>query len=182
MSEFSDSYHLKDATAEDAIQLLHRAGLRGFVFPEANGWVTVLPEGDPFYPNQQLIETNQGVLLHFVNGEDHGWGFEVYEGARVAAAYMCEWEGAVQVRQSLDLPELERVLGPVLSSLDSERRREILNPVDHKEVFSAQPAAGLAEAVGLTNYSWISFEYLMRDREFGEESPFGAVFVASSLS
>lgn len=50
MSEFSDSYHLRSNNQQDGVDLLRAAGLRGYVFPPENGWVTVVAEGEEFDP------------------------------------------------------------------------------------------------------------------------------------
>ena len=177
MSEFSESYHLKTSETRHGIELLHRAGLRGFVFPATNGWVTVLPEGEPFVPNEPLIKASTGTLLYFGNAEDHGWWFAVYVDANPLVSYTCTWEDSIQVQQPLDIETFEEVIGPVLTSLGSEKVRQIFEPKDFEELFEVKPAYLLADAVGLKNYQWISFDYLKTDRAHGESNFDGVIFV-----
>ena len=44
MSEFSESYHLRSERQDDAVELLRRAKLKGYVYPPTSGWVTFLAE------------------------------------------------------------------------------------------------------------------------------------------
>ena len=177
MSEFSESYHLRAESTEAGIELLRRAGPRGFILPALNGWVTVLPEGDPFVPNEALISANTGTLFYYASAEDHGWWFALYVNDTPVASYSCTWEDSIQIHQSLDIAAFEKTLGPVLSALGDEETRKILSPNDIEEVFEQTPSYALAKAVGLTNYEWLSFHYLMTDKERGENNFEGVVFV-----
>ena len=177
MSEYSESYHLKAGSTEDGIDLLRRAGLRGFVLPASNGWVTVLPEGEPFVPDEALIAANTGTLLYYASAEDHGWWFALYVRNTPMASYSCTWEESIQIHQPLDIAALEQTLGPVLSTLGDEQTRKMLNPTDMDVVSEQSPPHIFAKAVGLSNYRWLSFHYLMTDKERGENNVEGAVFV-----
>ena len=177
MSEFSESYHLKAGRTEDGIELLRCAGLRGFILPAANGWVTVLPDGEPYVPNEALISANTGTLLYYASAEDHGWWFALYARDTLVASYSCTWEDSIQIHQALDIPAFEKALGPVLSALGDEETRKILNPADIEEVFEQTPSYAFAKAVGLPYYEWLSFHYLMTDKERGENNFEGVVFV-----
>lgn len=177
MSEFSESYHLKAESTEAGVELLRLAGLRGFVLPVSNGWVTVLPDGNPFVLNEALVSVNTGTLFYYASAEDHGWSFALYVNDRPVASYICAWEDSIQIHQPLDIAAFEKTLGPVLSALGDEEVRKILNPSDIEDVFEQTPSYALAKAVGLTNYEWLSFHYLMTDKERGENNFEGAVFV-----
>ncbi|RQO56027.1 hypothetical protein DBR47_19405 [Paucibacter sp. KBW04] len=178
MSEFSESYQLRAEGSEAGIELLRRANLRGFVFPAKNGWVTVLPEGEPFVPNEQLVAANTGTLLYFASAEDHGWWCTLYENNAPIASYVCTWEEAIQVHQALDIVSFENALGPIFSTLGEAETRKIFNPNEIEEVLEQAPSSAFAEAVGLTNYQWLSFQYLLQDMERGEQNFFeGVVFV-----
>jgi hypothetical protein len=178
MSEFSESYHLKADTTHAGVSLLQRAGLSGFVFSASNGWVTVLPEGEPFSPNAALISANDSILLYYMNAEDHGWAFAVYVNAAPQASYSCAWDESIQVQQPLDIARFETVVGPVLSPLGAEKLRTVFEPRNFEELFETAPAYAFAEAVGLKNFEWISFEYLMTDKERGESNFESVIFVA----
>jgi uncharacterized membrane protein YagU involved in acid resistance len=81
------------------------------------------------------------------------------------------------VYQELDIAAFENVIGPVLSSLGTERVRQIFQPQDIEEILNVNPPYAFAEAVGLTNYRRLSYEYLIGSIECGEPLPDGIVFV-----
>ncbi|WP_271007751.1 hypothetical protein [Paucibacter sp. B51] len=177
MSEFSDSYQLKSSTTTDGLSLLRRAGLDGYVFPAENGWVTILAEGPMFEPNNQLIESNVGVLLHYMYAEDYGWSVEVYQGPDLVTQHECEWEPRLNVVNKLDVEAADRVLGSALCSFDTARLRMLLDPEDLDQVAKLEPAKAFAEAVGLTHFEWLSFEYIYGDIERGQALPEGVIAV-----
>ena len=177
MSEFSESYHLKSNCTDDGVALLKRAKLQGFIFPSTGGWVTILPEGAPFALNQGLLDANEGILLHFLNAEDHGWGFELYRRASPLAMYSCVWEDEVQVELPLDVQSFERELGPVLTSLGEETLRRVLKPPSIDDLLETNPAATFAGALGLVHFQWLSYEYFARDQSEGKNNFPEAIFV-----
>ncbi len=80
MSEFSTSYHLITSKQQDAIDLLTRADLHGYIFPEKNGIVTFVIQQDrmaEFTRCEQLLLHNTKPLIYFINSEDHGWSYEL---------------------------------------------------------------------------------------------------------
>jgi hypothetical protein len=44
MSEFSESYHLKDGSLDDAIALIKQSGQTGYAAKVCDGWATAIPE------------------------------------------------------------------------------------------------------------------------------------------
>lgn len=165
MSEFSESYHLKDAATGDGVRLLRSAGRRGFVVPERNGWVAICPEGGLFEVDPKLVEHNRGILLHYTHAEDHGWSFSLFDGTQSLGSYSCEWTEDLLVLHSFELPTVERLLGPVFSGLGDEETRRLLQPADIDELISAKPAETFAKRVGLSHFEWTSFDYLVADQE-----------------
>ncbi|MBW4421424.1 MAG: hypothetical protein KME13_19710 [Myxacorys californica WJT36-NPBG1] len=95
MSEFSESYHLREASQEDAVQLLQRAGLNGIVFPSNNQWTSFVPTGQDWEGLPAIIQANLGLLLHYSYGEDHGWVIEVYEGAERQMVFQHWWDDSL---------------------------------------------------------------------------------------
>ena len=100
MSEFSESYHLRGSDINEAAALLRRAGLKGYVFPPSNGWISFVAEQNSFEPDPRVVVKNTGTLLHYVSAEDHGWSFALFEGADLACGYGCNWDEDVQVDDS----------------------------------------------------------------------------------
>ena len=168
MSEFSESYHLRSDDQNDGVALLERAGLKGFVFPASNGWVTVLAEGDIFTPNDRLISANTGTLLYFANAEDHGWLFSIYASSECVCHYECAWEDTIEADHSgLDLKAVTELLRP---SVSLEETHQILHPspTDFDRLFLQPPATSFAQSIGLEHYEWLSYAYMETDFESGE--------------
>ena len=180
MSEFSESYHLRATSRKDAVALLQSAGLAGFVHPSLDGWVTLVAEGEPFRPNEDLIAPNVGTLVHWVFGEDHGWEFSVYRGPRALCTYSCSWEEEVVVEGKVSHAELEEHIGMPLPLLAGEAGLKILFPKSIEEVFAVRPAYAFAKALGLTNYRWLSYDYLASDHARGRPLPAGVQMVSSA--
>jgi hypothetical protein len=169
MSEFSDSYHLRAGEQQAGVDLLHAAGLGGYVFPPQNGWVTVVAEGEPLEPNQRLIRASTGVLLYYMHAEDHGWMFELYRDGRRVARYEAEWDNDIRVEvDELDRQVLENVLGDGIRALDEAAYHGIFMP-DFGEFMEQQlddagpPPERFAETAGLPNVSWVSWSYVDYD-------------------
>jgi hypothetical protein len=178
MSEFSDSYHLRAGSQQDGIALLRAAALRGYVFPAGNGWVTVVAEGSSFEPNQPLIKAAPGVLLHYMNAPDTGWGFELYRAGQPLARYEAEWDNDIRVpMDEIDRAVLEEHLGDGIRGLDDEGYRRIFYPTFDQIMEPGfddveEPADRFAEAAGLTNYSWVSYDYV--DGDYDDEPELAA--------
>ncbi|WP_426446116.1 hypothetical protein ACP26L_21165 [Paenibacillus sp. S-38] len=82
MSEFSGSYHLRTNDREAAVSLLQNSENHGFIFPEGNGWVSFVVTGPPFDINDEVINWNPGILLHYIYAEDQGGGAQNLEQGR----------------------------------------------------------------------------------------------------
>ena len=168
MSEFSESYHLRSHRAEDAIELLRRAGLKGYVYQPVNGWVTFLAEEGVFEPDKRIVAAAMHPLLHYVSAEDHGWSFTLYDRHEIISSYRCDWNDDIDVDDSgysrAALQKVAPAASPAL--LDDFERR--LHPKDFDELFEAEPAKLLAQALRLEHYDWLSYDYM--DRDF-QDSP-----------
>ena len=158
MSEFSESFHLRSDSQQNGEDLLRRAGLTGAVFSPVRGWVTVVPESEMYEAVDQIVASNQGLLLHYLYAEDHGWQFEVYEGSSTICKYECGWDAELAINDS----EMNQsVLVPLLVEESCERALEsILHPADLDAVIMDPPAYRFANVVGLEHYEWLSGGYL----------------------
>jgi hypothetical protein len=175
VSEFSQSYHLVSDSKDDAVALLKRAGMRGWVFEPGNGWVTLLISPDEFgEPNKALVAANTGTLLYYLNAEDHGWTFSLYQGAGVVSAYGCSWEGAVEVEDdALDIGVLEAIIAENLPDKAAEARvalERLLHPESREHLLAyythtegMNPGHGFAEVMGLEHFHWLSTHYMELD-------------------
>jgi hypothetical protein len=167
VSEFSQSYHLIADSEEDAAGLLRRADLPGFVFPPGNGWVTLIPDGDSFgEPLQQLTDANTGTLLWYMNAEDHGWMFTIFQGPAVACSYGCSWEDDLEIRDgALDRELLADIARATAVEPDTsiEQISRLLAPESRDHVLAyfmhtdgRNPGHGFAEAIGLEHFHRLS--------------------------
>jgi hypothetical protein len=175
VSEFSQSYHLVSDSTDKGVELLTRAGLRGWVFEPGNGWVTLLIRPDEYgQPNRTLVGANTGTLLYYLNAEDHGWTFSVYQGTEVTCAYGCSWEGSIEVEEStLDMKVLEGIIAPNLPDQAHEAvvaLDRLLHPesFEHLTAYFAHtegnnPGHGFAEIMGLQHFHWLSTHYMELD-------------------
>jgi hypothetical protein len=163
MSEFSESYHLRSERAEDAIELLRRAGLKGYVYQPVNGWVTFLAEQGVFEPDIRIVAAATHPLLHYVSAEDHGWSFTLYDRSTVVSAYRCDWDDDIRVDDSRysrsALQQFVSSANPAL--LDEFDRR--LHPKDFDELFEEEVSKLLAQALGLEHYEWLAYDYMVHD-------------------
>ncbi|MFW6377730.1 MAG: hypothetical protein ACOCZ5_03690 [bacterium] len=155
MSEFTDCYHLRTDDQEEAINLLKHTGLKGYVFPVENGWVTLVCEKYDFEENTELIAGNTGLLLHFIHGEDHGWVLTIYDGSKEVCHYHNIWEEGIKDDSKLNRELILKLIkeNQLIESKPGER--EIDSIMEDPLVF--------AEMVGLTNYEWISYYYVSMD-------------------
>lgn len=174
MSEFSQSYHLRTDDPADAVALLERAGLSGWVLPPGNGWVSFLPFPDTFgEPLPSLVEGNQGTLLFYLNAEDHGWLFTIFQGAQPVSSYGCSWEDDLDVQDDqLDAGLVETLVrsGAVDPDTSAEQAERLLHPDGIDQVLAyfthtegRNPGHGFAEIIGLEHFHWLSSDYLAKD-------------------
>lgn len=157
MSEFSDSFHLRTDDPEDAIELLRRAKVPGYVFPPAFGFVSfVCPRDKRFY--QQVLGANLGLLVDYSFAADHGCWVNLYERdvkvGNLSAAF--EEERSRFDREAfidiglVDPQGAEAIAEWVREAHDvSKRSRE----TDHT----------VAKKLRLPHFSWLSYHYALSD-------------------
>lgn len=160
MSEFSESYHLRSENAQDAIDLLKRAGRKGYVYEPIHGWVTFVAEENDFEPNEQIVAAAKHPLLHYVSCEDHGWSFVLFNGTDMVTAYHCDWNYDYKVDDSRYSREALLKLIPTAHLDEFENWTP---PDDPQELFAAEPAKLFAQAIGLEHYDWLSYDYMEAD-------------------
>src|SRR3954462_1395131 len=100
MSEVSESYHLRGSRVADAVDLLRRANLTGFVYAPANGWVSFVVEEAVGEPDQRIVTAAKLPLLHYVYDRSRCWGFSFFKQAKLVSAYRCEWGDEIKVNST----------------------------------------------------------------------------------
>jgi hypothetical protein len=168
MSEISDGYHLRSTELGDGIALLDRAKLRGFVAEPENGWVAVYPSGEPFEPNEALVEANTGYLIHYAHAEDRGWRFEAYRGPDLLNTYECLWGEECRIEDDLDFDDTSHLVAEILSYLSEDQRDALLYPETDEEAQASTAPEVFAELVGLRNVASRSYSSLSALSERGE--------------
>ena len=167
MSEFSDSYHLVTDAQADGIALLERAGLGGWVFPPGNGWCMVVVAGQfAGAADARILQANEGVLLYYLNAEDHGWGFAVWSGTEEVGSYGIEWTEDIGVEdRDLHLDALHEALTPVPASAWPAIDAELTTTPDESAIFGAtgNPGHRVAGLLGLERVEWMSGAALEHD-------------------
>lgn len=144
MSEFSDSYHLL-GTTEDAIALVKRSGARAAVLPSSGRLTAIVPHPED---GKKLINANEGVLLFYLYGGDHGCWVRLYDGSRQVAELEQNWEAGAGSFS----PKHWVRLG-VLGEMDAQRLvRLTKSPTypDEKNEYAVARLLGLSEAAWLS--------------------------------
>lgn len=187
MSEFTEAYYLRTKEQSEAIALLERAKHSGYVFPEKDGWVTFVINSNFSDTPETLRRANTGILVHFINAEDHGWGFEIFYGEKLAMSYKCDIndEGIMQFIDLDRITEPDYTPEPIPDDFEMLLYTVKQNEAVLHEVFQAGPgtedmidvlaeckadaaekrsdpnitAAIFAERMGLFFSEWVSFDY-----------------------
>lgn len=176
MSEYSESYHLRTQTTSDAIELLQRSGLRGFVFPACDGWTSFVAENGKFETDPMIVNANHGLLLHYVAAEDHGWSFSLFSDSNVICKFTCVWDGTSYTDRSGFEPSA--VHFPDLS-IDARELEYIASMDLYKNVgnIGNYPPHMFATLLRLPHYEWFSYDYVLSDFEDGDTERPGCIEV-----
>jgi len=168
MSEFSESYHLFTSDQSEAVKLIKASGLRGFALAPENGWVSFVVDEGKFEPDSRITNNNRLCLLHYVNAEDHGWSFELFEGPRSVCRFRCDWDNDVQSDMSDWKPaEILRLLGDEIAKHVAQIVPQFTpNTID--ELFEHETAYDFAKALALPHYEWFSYDGVAGCVERGE--------------
>lgn len=177
MSEVSESYHLKTNEIMDGIKLLQEMGVSGFVFPSENDWVTIVAKGEVFTKNHDLIRASSGVMVYYSMVGDFGCEVVFYLNGEKITQYQCAWADDVHVVNTLNKDLLVSRLGLSIESGNPDIFKVVLAPMSMESIWENNPAAFIADAIGLMNYEWISFESMLIDQEEGVFNYPGVIFV-----
>jgi hypothetical protein len=113
-----ESYHLRAESQADALALLERANLCGFVLPPKNGWVPIYVEGAPFNDNRSILQSTEHPVLHFFPLPGSVWTLRLFIRNKPVGDFAARESGAVMDRswrkrfvdESLSPTSEERVL------------------------------------------------------------------------
>lgn len=168
MSEFTESAYLRSEDAKDAVELLRRAKVPGFVFPSRRGWVAFVHSqgakvGDSEYRGR-IEECNQGLLLFYDYAADHGCWVTLLRGRKPIARIKASFEH--------ESPRFDRAVFEELGLVSPAGGAELEQWVKRAHVWherSRLPYA-VAERLGLPRYKWFSFRAEL-DAQRGTSDP-----------
>jgi hypothetical protein len=152
MIEFSDSYHLLGTTAE-AVALLERSGARGAAIPGRGRWTAIVTHP---LDGTRLEAANEGVLLHYRYGGDHGCWVRLFDGADAVGEIEQNWEqntGSFDVASWLRAKACDVASAEVIVDL-------VTAPVEHDG-----KAHAVAKALALSHHANLSStDYCLPDQ------------------
>ena len=155
MSEFSESAHLRSNNPEEAIDLLRRAKVAGYVFPASNGWVSfVYSQGTRIGDSEnrfRLEEANKGTLLFYDYAGDHGCWVTLHEGKKPVGRIKASFERPNAAFDRAPFERLGLLSTAGASAIDAWVKRA---HVWHER--SRVPHL-VAERLGLPRYRWLSY-------------------------
>jgi hypothetical protein len=162
MSEFSESYHVYNMPQIKLSEVMSENSIPSYVFREQNNWTAFFPKTDPYMFNMQIPRIISNTLLYFVNAEDHGWSYTIYNNNEMVSGYNCEWSsGEIMINESdLNADNLKNLFP---DKINTEQLNTILHPESFNDIFKNTPAYSFAQMLGLSNYQWLSFQYLSLD-------------------
>jgi|GEM_PF-1753920 hypothetical protein len=183
MSEFSQSYHLLGGV-EAAVELINRAGEQGLVFDNDGRWTTFVISGDQFVPSDAIVEANKDTLVHYVYAEDHGWSLSIFKQSALIFNYNCSWDNLEdfelteeEVAEMYDSGQLQapadeifdlQVVKQLIEEAGNDAADlEALFTEDEEAIFAMETPSAyqIAERLGISNYAWISAEYVDEEDE-----------------
>lgn len=167
MSEFSESYHLRTKDTEEAVNLIKKSGIKGFVFKEENGWVSFVVDGSEFKPNKKILSKNEGIIVHYANAENYGFFISIYHRSKLVSHYeLIFWDEEIYndspniKDEELDISIMYQLIKQNINEISLEELTALLYPDNLENTYDNKFVIRLANLIGLTNYSWISYHYL----------------------
>lgn len=185
MSQFSVSFHLKTEDPQICVDMINSCGLKGYVFPQVNNWVSFVCEEEDITKNNSIIQANKGLLIYYYYAEDFGWGFSVFKLKKRICRYECMWsgpmldeygefvfdeDGELLELQDLKVEDADLKMNILFQLLDNDFNKmnymkELLHPQSIEEAIQNNPSYNFAELLGIENFDWISYEYVSRNSE-----------------
>lgn len=154
MSEFSESYHLRTNNKEEGKSLIKHLGVRGIVFEETNGWVTVLPEGELASHIKNIASNFNGMVLHYTYAADHFWTADLFSNGTSISSFVCSWDPELYIdSEALNIEAFSKLL---LRPEDKEKLVKLFSLTDLDEIIETKPAYVFAELLGIEHYQWLA--------------------------
>lgn len=174
MSEFTEVYFLRSNNNRDAVNLLKKAKVEGFVYPARDGWTAFVANSTPLYHfSEALRKDNEGILLYFTNAEDYGWGFDVCVKNEMVCSYGCglnediDSEEFYNIHRKIEKNSFEKLI-------DEDNIFCLLNKYfDENEVLeNISDVHDFTDNLKLYFSEWISYHYAELDSRSGCDASF----------
>ncbi len=153
MSEFSDSFHLRATDPQDAIALLQRAKVPGYVFAPASGFVTFVCPRDTA-SHEAVIAANLGRLVHYAFSADHGCAVDVFDRDAKVASLAVDFDEA---RAHFERSKL--IASGLLDAKNADAISRWIRGSAEVENRSANAAHVIARSLRLPHFAWLSYDY-----------------------
>ena len=181
MGEFSSSLHLISDNPDAGSELLVLSRKTGWVFPPTLGWVTVvLDTRMPEPAAAAIVGANRGLMLDYLNIEEYGWSFRLFDRREQIQAYSCTWTHDLDVDDAaLDIATLFETLTQATGTdLDLGELHTILEPGSMHDLIDPtgrNPGHRFAAAIGLHHAEHLSGYHLRQPH--GPGIPAGVVYI-----
>ena len=163
MSEFSESYHIRKGTLDDAMLLIQQSNQPGYVGMFNENWSTLVPESAicSWEADIRIIQNNTGLMIHYSWPEDWGFMFELYNASQLVSLYSFEFEELDEEQPDISLANLNSADFIRLLELDINpaELEAMLAPDDFGEIFSIPDKLMALLGVDGRAYNWISYHY-----------------------
>jgi hypothetical protein len=151
VSESSESVHLRSTNPNEAVELLKRAKVAGFVFPERNGWVSFVHSVNDPEDRFRVEQANTGLLLFYDYAEDHGVWVNIHEGKKRVARLKASFGQPNAVFDRAAFERLGLLSAAGAAAVDGwVKRAHIWHERSRAKYF-------VAERLGLSRYQWFSY-------------------------
>ena len=161
--EVSESVYLKTSERADGVAWLEGQSLPGFVLEPRGGWLQVFPDwrglDDPTN-SAKALKALPGEAIYYYFAEHQLWSLGLYRDGEAIFRYEDIWMIDDFSREGLELSELADLLD-LETSLLEEVFYQGDGPVEWDDL--AANAARFADAAGLPNHAFASFELVDED-------------------
>jgi hypothetical protein len=149
--------HLPASHQRDAVMLLQRANVAGYVFPASERWAPLVfsaglrvgsSEG-----RDRIIAANEGIL-HYSYAEDHGVWVDVYDGPSRVACLKASFES-----EAAAFDRAEFVKMKLLTPADADAVEAWIAQAHRWESRSDAEEYIVAEKLRLPRFAWFSYDY-----------------------
>ena len=172
MSQFSESYHLKDANIDEAVQLVRETSQSGYVGKLSDKWVTLIPESAVcgYNYDRAIVKHNKGVMLQYVFPEDHGFIFRLFQANNLISEYFIDINES-DFEDGMDASNLNSEMFVKLTGIDISAAgfEALMQPKTWDEYFALPGDLMGLLGIAPQAYEWLSYHYCELNKEDNKE-------------